>query len=152
MRRGYCTKSKQEWPGSGSTLKNVFVIFTKLVPRRIFFCIAKILVLMVHLVPWNLSMGRSPFGNLRTKSGHNQAKPGQYQDQIKACVAPGPPPHTGAHSLKVVNFDCFFRARQRSGEGVVRRNGCPKGCFWRVRFFSAPLRFSGPFTCFKRKP
>ena len=32
--------------------------------------------------------------------------------------------------------------RQKSGEGVVRRNGCPKGCFWRVRFFSAPLRFS----------
>ena len=32
--------------------------------------------------------------------------------------------------------------RQRSGEGVVRRNGCPKGCFWRVRFFSAPLRFA----------
>ena len=39
-------------------------------------------------------------------------------------------------------------ARQRSGEGVVRRNGCPKGCFWRVRFFSGPLRFSGPFSCF----
>ena len=35
----------------------------------------------------------------------------------------------------------IFRARQRSGEGVVQRNG-PKGCFWRVRFFSAPLRFS----------
>ena len=35
-----------------------------------------------------------------------------------------------------------FRARQRSGEGVVRRNGCPKEYFWRVRFFSAPLRFS----------
>ena len=33
--------------------------------------------------------------------------------------------------------------RQRSGEGVVRRNRCPKGCFWRVRFLSAPLRFSG---------
>ena len=31
--------------------------------------------------------------------------------------------------------------RQRSGEGVVRRNGCPKGCFWRVRFFFAPLSF-----------
>ena len=30
--------------------------------------------------------------------------------------------------------------RQRSGEGVGRRNGCPKGCFWRVRFLSAPLR------------
>ena len=42
-------------------------------------------------------------------------------------------------------------ARQRSGEGVVRRNGCPKGCFWRVRFFSAPLRFSGRFICFKSK-
>ena len=35
-------------------------------------------------------------------------------------------------------------ARQKSGEGVMRRNGCPKECFWRVRFFSAPLRFSGP--------
>ena len=32
--------------------------------------------------------------------------------------------------------------RQRSGEGVVRRNGCPKGCFWRVRCFSALLRFA----------
>ena len=38
-------------------------------------------------------------------------------------------------------FLTLFRARQRSGEGVVRRNGCPKRCFWRVRFFSAPLRF-----------
>ena len=35
-----------------------------------------------------------------------------------------------------------IRVRQRSDEGVVRRNGCPKGCFWRVRFFSAPLRFA----------
>ena len=24
MRRGYCTKSKQEWPDSGSTLENIF--------------------------------------------------------------------------------------------------------------------------------
>ena len=31
-------------------------------------------------------------------------------------------------------------ARQRSGEGVVRRNGCPKGCLWRVRFFFCPLK------------
>ena len=45
-----------------------------------------------------------------------------------------------------------LRACQRSGEGVVRRNGCPKGCFCRVRFFSAPLRFSGPSRCFKSKP
>ena len=37
-------------------------------------------------------------------------------------------------------------ARQRSGEGVVRRNGCSKGSFWRVLFFSAPLRFSGPLS------
>ena len=36
----------------------------------------------------------------------------------------------------------FLGVRQRSGEGVVRRNGRPKGCFWRVRFLSAPLRFS----------
>ena len=42
----------------------------------------------------------------------------------------------------------FYGARQRNGEGVVRRNGCPKGCFWRVRFYSAPLRFSGLFKCF----
>ena len=32
-----------------------------------------------------------------------------------------------------------FSVRQRSGEGVVQRNGCPKRCFWRVCFFSAPL-------------
>ena len=24
----------------------------------------------------------------------------------------------------------------------MQRNGCPKGCFWRVRFFSAPSRFA----------
>ena len=36
----------------------------------------------------------------------------------------------------------YFRARQRSGEGVVRGNGRPKGCFWGVRFFSVPLRFA----------
>ena len=36
----------------------------------------------------------------------------------------------------------YMGVRQRSGEGVVQRNGCPKGCFWRFRFFSAPLRFS----------
>ena len=45
-----------------------------------------------------------------------------------------------------------IRARQRSGEGVVRRNGCPKWCFWRVRFFSAPLGISGPCRYFKSKP
>ena len=61
----------------------------------------------------------------------------------------------------------FFRARQRSGEGVVRRNGCPKGCFWRVRFFSASLKtlrgaekkrtlqkhpFGQPFLCTTPSP
>ena len=35
--------------------------------------------------------------------------------------------------------NCDIRASQRSGEVVVRGNGCPKGCFWRVRFFSVPL-------------
>ena len=42
----------------------------------------------------------------------------------------------------VSSRDPFIRARQRSGEGVVWRNGCPKGCFRRVRFFSAPSRFA----------
>ena len=32
---------------------------------------------------------------------------------------------------------------QRSGEGVVRRNGRPKGCFGESRFFSSHLRFPG---------
>ena len=36
----------------------------------------------------------------------------------------------------------MFRTRQRSGEGVMRGNGRPKGCFWRVCFFSAPVRFA----------
>ena len=40
----------------------------------------------------------------------------------------------------------LVRARQRSGEGVVRRNGCPKGCFWRVSFFSCSLKV---FMCLK---
>ena len=35
--RGCCTKTKQEWPDSGSTLENIFVIVTKLIPRKIFF-------------------------------------------------------------------------------------------------------------------
>ena len=39
--RGYCTKTKQEWPDSGSTLENIFVIFTNLIPRRIFFVLQK---------------------------------------------------------------------------------------------------------------
>ena len=45
-------------------------------------------------------------------------------------------------------FSLLLGPRQRSGEGVVRRKGCPKGCFWRVRFFFAPLWFSGHFRCF----
>ena len=32
-----------------------------------------------------------------------------------------------------------IRTSQRSGEGIVRGNGRPKGCFWRVRVFSARL-------------
>ena len=41
-------------------------------------------------------------------------------------------------------------ARQRSGEGVVRRNGRPKGSFWRVRFLSTPScsRFLATFSPF----
>ena len=35
-----------------------------------------------------------------------------------------------------------IRVRRRSGEGVLQRSSRPKGCFWRVRFFSANLRFA----------
>ena len=37
----------------------------------------------------------------------------------------------------------MFRVHQRSGERIMLGNGCLKGCFWRVRCFSAHLRFSG---------
>ena len=33
---------------------------------------------------------------------------------------------------------------QRSGEGVVRRNGCPKGCFWRVSARRLLCSFGAP--------
>ena len=32
----------------------------------------------------------------------------------------------------------------------MRRNGCPKGCFWRVRFFSVPLRVFTTLQAFLR--
>ena len=35
-----------------------------------------------------------------------------------------------------------LRTCQRSGEGVVRRNCCPKGCFWRIGFLLCPLLLS----------
>ena len=41
-------------------------------------------------------------------------------------------------SLKQCLLPRFRDQRQRGGEGVVRRNGCPKGCFWRGCFSSAP--------------
>ena len=39
--RGYCTKTKQEWPDAGSMLENIFCSFTNLIPRRIFFVLQK---------------------------------------------------------------------------------------------------------------
>ena len=47
-------------------------------------------------------------------------------------------------SLSSLAHHTNIRARQkRSGEGVVWRNGCPKGLFWRVRFFLlCPIRFA----------
>ena len=46
--RGYCTKTKQEWPDSGSTLENSFCNFYEINSSQDFFCIAKHLVLMVN--------------------------------------------------------------------------------------------------------
>ena len=46
--RGYCTKTKQEWPDSGSTLENIFCNFYEINSSQDFlFCIATSLVLMV---------------------------------------------------------------------------------------------------------
>ena len=42
----------------------------------------------------------------------------------------------------LIPINQMLGACQRSGEGVVRRNGRPKGCFWRVRFFSGPSRLT----------
>ena len=41
-----------------------------------------------------------------------------------------PAPNPGTHQLRLKRLR------------VVRRNGCPKGWFWTVRFFPAPLRFA----------
>ena len=48
--RGYCTKTKQEWPDSGSTLENIFCNSYEINSSQDFFCIAKILVLMVSVL------------------------------------------------------------------------------------------------------
>ena len=52
MRRGYCTKTKQEWPDSGSTLENIFCNCLQNVFLAGFVCIAKSLVLMVLTFCW----------------------------------------------------------------------------------------------------
>ena len=52
---------------------------------------------------------------------------GEYTSNSKNSVTP--PSSIGAHL--------------RSREGVVRENGCPKGCFWRVRFVLCPLKVQG---------
>ena len=75
-------------------------------------------------------------------AGHQQHQKAENQDSQHKLNQPREP------SLEVMglqeNQDSQhkLRVRQRSGEGVVRRSGCPKGCFWRVRFFSAPLGFA----------
>ena len=53
--RGYCTKTKQEWPDSGSTPENIFCNFYESNSSQGFFCIAKILVLMVNKMFTGLS-------------------------------------------------------------------------------------------------
>ena len=67
-------------------------------------------------------------------------------------------------NVMTINFECenfiveTFCCRGARGEGVVRGNGCPKGCLWRVRFVSASfsarrvLRSYGatPLICVRR--
>ena len=37
---------------------------------------------------------------------------------------------------------CNQSAQKEPAKASLRRNGRPKGCFWRVRFFSARLRLA----------
>ena len=64
--------------------------------------------------------------------------------RILFLVCWGPLGRKGRTGLKIPGKE--MGVRRRSGEGVVqrfrRRNSCPKGCFWRVRVLSAPLRFA----------
>ena len=42
-----------------------------------------------------------------------------------------------------------IRARQRSGEGIVRRNGCPKECFWSLLCPLKVCPLKTPERCWK---
>ena len=52
-----------------------------------------------------------------------------------------PKPGTKLDNDHMKSDIAYFRVHQRSGEGVVRRNGRPK-VFLESPFFSAPLRFA----------
>ena len=52
-------------------------------------------------------------------------------------------PHTGRRGTHA-----FLGARQRSGKGVVRRNGCPKGCFLESPFLLCSLQVFRTFQVF----
>ena len=63
---------------------------------------------------------------------------GGLEGDFKTRAKPGYAPNSGWNAFR--KLPPYFP--YPSGEGVVQRNGRPKGCFWRVRFFSAPLRFA----------
>ena len=66
-----------------------------------------------------------------------------YEEQhLRGTVPKGSATQSGPFPKKVGNT----RVWKPPGLASLKKascggNGCPKGCFWRVRFFSAPLRF-----------
>ena len=81
----------------------------------------------------------------RAKGAQSTCKNGFAADPILAKDGARASCHRAEHRGVVASNEegvGWVGVSRVGGEGVVRRNGCPKKCFWRVHFFSAPLRFA----------